>query len=381
MSADARARLVAELREQVPGMSPALEKAFAAVPREVFLAGGFHRREGRGRVAPGDKDFLGLVYTDDALVTKKRGGVPVSSSSQPSLMATMIAALDVEPGMRVLEIGAGTGYNAALLAAMGAEVVSIDVQADVAHRAAVALEQAGVRGVTVRAGDGYEGVRGEHVDRVIVTVGVAGVSPHWLAQSRGGPIVAPVRHAGTNPVMVVRTEAGEHVAEPVCSAGFMTASGPLTAHHPWAHPDPAARGELPPLDPAGPPRWDPPLGLVAYRDLWFAAGVWHRRATFAAVPGVPFGRLALLDEHRSGGAVIEPDGRVLAGGEDAARYAGDAVALLNRWEAAGRPELTAWQGTLSLGGEPAAPIFVPVDWSAGHQTPLRRSRQPRPSGS
>ena len=84
---------------------------------------------------PGDHDFLDAVYRDDVLVTKVDDRVPVSSSSQPSLMAIMLAALDVRPGMRVLEIGAGTGYNAALLAALGAEVTSVDVQADVAERA------------------------------------------------------------------------------------------------------------------------------------------------------------------------------------------------------------------------------------------------------
>ena len=69
------------------------------------------------------------------LVTKVDGGVAVSSSSQPSLMAIMLAGLDVQAGDRVLEIGAGTGYNAALLAALGAQVTSVDVQADVAERA------------------------------------------------------------------------------------------------------------------------------------------------------------------------------------------------------------------------------------------------------
>ena len=359
-AAELRRRFAASL----DAPTPELAAAFAAVPREAFVPAGFHRRGG-GRVKPADRDFLELVYTDDVLVTKLDHGVPVSSSSQPSLMATMLAALDVRPGMRVLEIGAGTGYNAALLVALGADVVSIDAQPDVADRAAKALAAAGVRGARVRTGDGYAGVRGEHVDRVIVTAGVAGVSPHWLAQVRGGPIVVPLRHAGTNPVMRVQADdLGEPVAEPLTPAGFMPASGPLTAHHPWAHPEPAAAGELPELLPAAAPRWDPPLSSMAYRDLWFAAGVWHRRATFAAVPGVPHGRLVLLDENRSGGAVVDLDGAVQAGGDEAARYAGDAVALLNRWEKAGRPAMTAWRAQLSLAGEAAAPIWVPFDWQS-----------------
>src|ERR1044072_3428350 len=88
---------------------------------------GFRRRDGSW-VTPADPDFLATVYRDDVLVTKVDGRVPVSSSSQPSLMAIMIAALGVRAGHRILEIGAGTGYNAALLAALGASVTSIDVQ-------------------------------------------------------------------------------------------------------------------------------------------------------------------------------------------------------------------------------------------------------------
>jgi protein-L-isoaspartate(D-aspartate) O-methyltransferase len=380
VSPELREHYLAELRRDAE-LDDRLAAAFAAVPREVFLADGFVRRDG-SRAVPGDDDFRPAVYRNDVLVTKLDRGVPVSSSSQPSLMAVMIAALDVRPGMRVLEIGAGTGYNAALLAALGAEVTTVEVQPDVAERAGVALRRAGATGVRVVVGDGYDGLPRQHVDRVIVTVGVTGLSPHWLAQVRDGLVVAPVLHAGSQPVMVVRGDPGGPVAEPVCAAGFMMAAGPLSARHPWAHPDPAVPGELAELYPAGPSRWDPPLDPARYGDLWFAAGVWHRRATYAAVPGSYQGHLLLLDEPREGGAVIDRDGSVRAGGPDAARYGGDAVSLLDRWEAADRPGLTAWRGDLALAGEPYAPIWVPCAWrGAGHQTPARRSRQVRPSGS
>jgi protein-L-isoaspartate(D-aspartate) O-methyltransferase len=358
-----RDRYLAEIRRNGAPLGPALARAFATVPRELFVADGFRRRDGSA-VAPGDADYLDQIYRDDVLVTKVEDGMPVSSSSQPSLMAIMLAALDVRPGMRVLEIGAGTGYNAALLAALGAEVISVDVQADVAERARAALARAGVTGVRVVHGDGYAGAPAGRVDRIIVTVGVAGVAPAWLAQlAAGGTVIAPVQHAGMHPVLAVRgTPAGPVTATVVCPSGFMTAAGPLTAAHPYAHPAPAPAGSLVEFAPAVPARWDPPLGCLAYRDLWYAAGAWHLRATHAAL-GTDGTGLALLDESRTGGALILASGAVLAGGADADRYAAAAAAVLDRWVAAGCPALDRWRVTLALSGRPDAPIWVPARWA------------------
>src|SRR5262245_57665292 len=93
--------------------------ALLAVPRHLFVPGA----------------ALSEAYRDDATVTKRdRDGVPVSSSSQPTIMAIMLDQLEVAPGHRVLEIGAGTGYNAALLAHLvgpAGAVVSVDIDAGV----------------------------------------------------------------------------------------------------------------------------------------------------------------------------------------------------------------------------------------------------------
>jgi protein-L-isoaspartate(D-aspartate) O-methyltransferase len=358
-----RERYVEQIRRDGVDLPARLAAAFGAVPRETFVAGGFQRRDG-GWARPGDRDFLDLVYRDDVLVTKVDDGTPVSSSSQPSLMAIMLDALDVRPGARVLEIGAGTGYNGALLSALGARVVSVDVQPDVADRARAALSEAGVTGVEVRHGDGYEGAPGTDFDRVIVTVGVAGVSPRWLAGLTGdGFVVVPVEHAGTHPVLAVRGRPGGPVtATVVCPSGFMSASGPLTASHPGRHPVPAAVGSLAEFTPVAGPRWSRPLESFRYRDLWYAAGVWHRRATHAALPGRDQSSLALLDDAGTGGAAVLPDGTILAGGPEAGRYAADAARILDAFEAAGRPPMQAWRIRLALAGAQAAPIWVPSEW-------------------
>jgi protein-L-isoaspartate(D-aspartate) O-methyltransferase len=104
-SSELRAGLVRRLEAGGWIRSPRVREAFLATPRELFLPE-FAAREG-----------LGAVYRDEAIVTKRaRHGMPLSSSSQPAIMALMLEALEPADGMRVLEIGAGTGYNAALLA-------------------------------------------------------------------------------------------------------------------------------------------------------------------------------------------------------------------------------------------------------------------------
>lgn len=350
---DLRRRFVEQIRRDGASLTPRLAAAFAEVPREAFVPTGFQRRDGRW-AEPGTPGFLEAVYRDDVLVTKLEDGVPVSSSSQPSLMAIMLNALEVAPGDRVLEIGAGTGYNAALLAHLGAEVTTIDSQPDVAERAAAALGSTGPR---VLVADGYTALPGEEFDKMIVTVGVAGLSPHWLAVK--GPIVAPVEHAGTHPVLAVsRSE-----ARVLCPSGFMSASGPLTARHPGSHPHPLNSGAVTALAEAAPARWKRPLDSLTYRDLWYAAGVWSRRATHAALPGREQSCLFLLDEAGTGGAAILPDGAILAGGAEAATYAAEAEGIIDRWEAAAHPPMQAWTITLEPTADPDSPIWVPARWT------------------
>jgi protein-L-isoaspartate O-methyltransferase len=113
----------------------------------------------------------------------------------PAVVAQMLTALEVEPGMRVLEIGTGTGYNAALLAhQLGAEnVVSVEIDPAVADHARHALAATGYGQVSVITGDGAEGYppRAPY-DRVISTAAAAEVPHAWVAQTRpGGRVLTP----------------------------------------------------------------------------------------------------------------------------------------------------------------------------------------------
>jgi protein-L-isoaspartate(D-aspartate) O-methyltransferase len=190
--------LVAKLHARAAASDRVLA-AFAAVPRHLFLPG-----------AP-----LAAAYADDAIVTRDEGGVPTSSSSQPSLMAQMLEQLGAGAGDRVLELGAGTGYNAALLASLGAAVTSTELQPDVAAAARANLAAAGLPvtdrepapgTVRVVAADAAEPPPGEY-DAVIATAGCWALPERAVAAlAPGGTLVAPVRINGSELSVALRRD-------------------------------------------------------------------------------------------------------------------------------------------------------------------------------
>ena len=215
-----RAELVSTLRAQGTVRSDRWVEAFLTVPRHEFLTEFFTSDDGITYAAVGADDgerWLRLAYTDEAWVTqidndsrawaRARAGEPVtgaptSSSSTPGLMAEMLEALDVTDDSRVLELGTGTGYNAALLCAglSDRQVASVDIDPDLVRRSAEALARVGYRPL-LHAADGdaltppadrppYD--RSPY-DRLIVTYGVPRVPPRWLSLVEpAGLIVAPL---------------------------------------------------------------------------------------------------------------------------------------------------------------------------------------------
>ena len=172
-------------RQGAFGGNPHIEAAFRAVPRHRFLPG----------VTAKD------AYRDQVIVTRVENGVAVSASSQPSFMAVMLDQLGLEPGHRVLEIGTGTGYNAALMAEIVGEhgkVVSVDIDTEVAETARACLEETGYRGVTVVCDDGALGYAEEApYDRIIVTVGAGDIPPALRKQlAPDGRLVVPLSLRG-----------------------------------------------------------------------------------------------------------------------------------------------------------------------------------------
>ena len=178
-----RAALVGRLLRTGAIRTPVVAEAFRAVPREHFLP----------EVALTD------VYRDDAVVTHKdAAGLPCSSSSQPSIMAIMIEQAALGSGQRVLEIGAGTGYNAAVMREIvgpHGRVVTLDIQPGVAREAEAHLRAAGYGDVLVAATDGGFGYPSEApYDCIMLTASASDVSPHWREQLReGGVLVLPLR--------------------------------------------------------------------------------------------------------------------------------------------------------------------------------------------
>ncbi|GLW14170.1 protein-L-isoaspartate O-methyltransferase [Streptomyces sp. NBRC 13847] len=190
-------------------LTPDWAEAFRAVPRSLFLPDLLWAHDmATGRSAPVSRSDdpaawelaasanvpLVTQWDDGRHAGSEPGTVPTSSASMPSVVAAMLRDLDVSEGMRVLEVGTGTGWNAGLLAHRlgGGNVVSVEIDEAVSERARGALLRAGLHPVTVH-GDGGDGwPDGAPYDRVIVTAGVRAVAPRWWEQSRpGGVILAP----------------------------------------------------------------------------------------------------------------------------------------------------------------------------------------------
>ncbi|MEU3688103.1 protein-L-isoaspartate(D-aspartate) O-methyltransferase [Streptomyces narbonensis] len=193
--------------------SPRWRQAVLDTPRHKFLRGGHFRRvDGSGAtgwepVMPGDPAWLPAAYSDDSLVTQVAGTIvpgdirgrilraPTSSSTMPGLVVRMLEELQVDDGMRVLEIGTGTGYSTALLCHRLGDglVTSVEVDADVSTRARTALGTVGHLPRLV-VGDGLAGdPGGGPYDRIVAACGILGIPPAWLAQTRpGGRILATV---------------------------------------------------------------------------------------------------------------------------------------------------------------------------------------------
>lgn len=177
---------------------PGLRAAFTRVNRGLFIPEDIWAMDTDEDQHIGRSDdeaaWLAQVYSDAPVITQIIDGDYSSSSSMPSIVAAMITHLDVEPGMRVLEAGTGTGYNAALLSALvgDANVTTVETDSEVIERAHQSLRRAGFA-PHVANGDASLGYPANApYDRVIGTYAVHEVPYPWVEQTRpGGVVVTP----------------------------------------------------------------------------------------------------------------------------------------------------------------------------------------------
>ncbi|MES4906434.1 MULTISPECIES: methyltransferase domain-containing protein [unclassified Streptomyces] len=224
-AATLRAALVREIAADGGLTDPAWREAFEEVPRHVFVPRYYEAGEAGSpggtalyeRLGRHDADaarrarWLAGVYSDAPLATRVRDGELVSSSSQPSLMARMLEALEVRDGDSVLEIGTGTGYNAALLAHRLGEdrVTTVDIDPDLTDTARDHLAAAGYHPAVV-TGDGALGCPSRApFDRIIATCAVTRLPPAWLGQCRSGALILAPLATGLIALRVADTRHGE----------------------------------------------------------------------------------------------------------------------------------------------------------------------------
>jgi protein-L-isoaspartate(D-aspartate) O-methyltransferase len=184
-----RVRMVDRILAGGWARSARVADAMLAVPRDEFVPD-----------APVED-----AYDDRAVIIKRDPhGAALSCASEPAIVAMMLDQLDVRPGHRILEIGTGTGYNAALLAHLtgpGGQVTSVDIDPDVTAHAHRALAATGYDPVQLATRDGALGDP-DHApyDRIICTVGAWDLPPAWWAQlAPGGRLVVRTALARPDP--------------------------------------------------------------------------------------------------------------------------------------------------------------------------------------
>lgn len=151
-----------------------LVQAFASVPRDQFVAEAFNLRAAEDLALP-----IGYGQT----------------ISKPSTVARMLALIGLHPGMKVLEVGCGSGYCSAVMAAAGAQVFAVEYVGLLAQQTRHRLDRLGFQNLLVRRGDGRRGWQ-EHApyDAIVVSASFESIEPELVSQlvNPGGRMVAPV---------------------------------------------------------------------------------------------------------------------------------------------------------------------------------------------
>lgn len=345
-------QLVDILKQNGAIVSPEIESTFLKVPRHMLIENiyQFDNEWHKETFDPYNPTpaHLEYIYSNKAIVIGINGDAPSSSASQPGLVANMLELLELRPGMKVLEIGAGTGYNAALMSNLvGGQslIVSVDIQKDLIARTQRLLSSAGYPNIKLVARDGFEGVIEEApYDRIVATVGCPDLSPHWAKQlSPLGEMLIPLSHGGWHPLIKVWKDNDDMVAQVVSQSGFMPIIGTMATTELWQYDHNAifpfeSAQEMPPID-SSYSREDlfHFYYFMSFRDL----------RSFWNIAPLAYG----LHDATKGYIAISPQtGNVLLRGDN------ELLTILRHlyieWREAGKPKRTDFRITFLLHGQP-----------------------------
>jgi protein-L-isoaspartate(D-aspartate) O-methyltransferase len=192
---------------------PTILEAFRSVPREEFLA----------------DEYRDIAYGDHP--------IPIEAGqtiSQPYIVALMIHAAEIRAGDRVLEVGAGSGYAAAVMSRIAGQVIAIERQPDLVEVAQERMQRLGYDNVRIVEGDGTRGWAGEApYDAILAAASGSHVPPAWVEQlADGGRIVMPVGDPGwvQKLVKVTKGPAGKLITEDLGAVRFV----PLIGEEGWS---------------------------------------------------------------------------------------------------------------------------------------------------